>query len=860
MATKIAVANGNFSAAATWATVDSTNLISTSSGTTTLTTSNQNSAAFTPGAITVDGVALKFAYIATTPAMPSSTITVTLRNSTDSIDIVSLAYNLAEIPALGTGYGGWCFFKFDTTYALTAGKSYIIQLKVAATSGQPAVVMATNGTAANWQHILRIPGTTAAPAAGDDFYIMGELASPNTWTSRTVTMDINDSSTDYGNGGSEASSTPGICIGKNGTLNWTTAESTTTYFKLSGSIVIQAGGTFNMGTVGSPIPRTSTATLLLDTTTARGYGIYTFGNLQYDGTAVKSTFTAQGQSRTTGKNVVHAKLSADHSVGATTLNVDTDTGWLNGDLIGINGSEAINQCETKALTGNMGASSGSITALTNAHKGTQPRVCRAVLITRNVNILATGANNIGGQINHYGGDADLDWVQLKNIGGITYQNASTSSLIGSTSYDYVCFYSVDLGNHNGWNLGTGTVDNFHIRNCTTYTAVGVGIYLIQQNVGTNWTINNYVYMTNSSGTQAVTMYRCSTANAIDNLFLHGAGTGFTINEASSGLCTWTHPEIKNIECWWQDSGINLNLSSNYRGYHVNDPWVWTNIKAILCASHGWYSNGDVWRVRIKNGYFCNNDTDNIFTTTNCNMLDLEFYNSTFGNFSGPARTAGYLYQAQGAAGQAVTRLRFYGCDIGAGSVNAHDTSLFHNQANPGAWKLDVIMRGNNIEATTRFGKVAGATHHHDSWLRVSGMGDDTHWSLNPVRGTVAYEATVYRTDAPSTKMTPTSATYKLDSGDRHIAVVDNAAAKTVSVWIRKDSSYNGNAPRLLLRCNPAVGVTDDTVLATSVLTNADTWYQVTAALPVADDDGVMEVYVDCDGTAGNIYVDDWSVS
>ena len=858
MATRICVADGNFSNAATWATIDSTALISTSTSSTNLTTSNQNSAAFTPGAIATDGVALLIRGIAVATAMPSTTITVTLRNSTDAADVVSQTYNLAELPAGGTNFTGWIFFKFDTTYTLIAGKNYIIQLKLAATAGQPTVSVSTNGTGANWQHMLRIPGTTGAPAAGDDLYILGELAAPNTWTTRTVTMDINDSVTDYGNGGVESFLTPGICIAKNGTLTWSVAG--TTYLKLSGDIVIYPGGTCSIGTAATPVPRAVTATLLFDTTSSRSYGFYIYSAVQYDGSAVKATLNAQGESRTAGKLVSAAKLSGDHAASATTLTVDTDTGWLNGDVIGINGSEALNQCETKALTGNMGASSGSITALTNAHKGTEPRVCRAVLLTRNVNLLATGANNIGGQIYMYGGDVDMDWVYIKNFGAIGWYTASTASAAGSQTFDHCAYHSVDLGNHSGWNLNTATCDNFHIRNCCTYTAVGIGIYYIQQNPGVNWTIKDYVYMTNSSTTQAVTIYRCSTANAIDNLFLHGSGSGFTINEASSGFCTWTHPEIKNIECWWNNNGINLNLSSTYRLYHVNDPWVWTNIKAILCTTNGWYSNGDVWQVRVVNGYFCNNDSANIYTTSNCNVFDVEFYNSVFGNFTGPSRTAAYLYQGQDVMGQAINKVRFYGCDIGAGTVNAHDTGLFYGNSNPGAGLWDIVIRGNNLESTTRFPKGASTTHHHNSWLRVSGVNaDDTHWSHNPVRGTIAYEATVYRTAAPSIKITPTSATYKITSGDKLIPLTDGAAAKTVSVYVRKDGSYNGNAPRLMLRCNPAVGITDNTVLATSSLVNADEWYLVSAALPVADDDGVVEVYVDCDGTAGNIYVDDWSV-
>jgi len=148
----------------------------------------------------------------------------------------------------------------------------------------------------------------------------------------------------------------------------------------------------------------------------------------------------------------------------------------------------------------------------------------------------------------------------------------------------------------------------------------------------------------------------------------------------------------------------------------------------------------------------------------------------------------------------------------------------------------------------------------DSYYSIDGPADDVHSITYIKRGSVAYETTTYRTTSPSQKLTPASATIKLFTGNRHVPVVDGAAAKTVGCYMRKNAGYNGNAPRIMLRRNRQLGVTTDTVVATATLTNADTWYSVSGALPVATDDGVYEVYVDCDGTAGNIFVDDWSIT
>ena len=74
------------------------------------------------------------------------------------------------------------------------------------------------------------------------------------------------------------------------------------------------------------------------------------------------------------------------------------------------------------------------------------------------------------------------------------------------------------------------------------------------------------------------------------------------------------------------------------------------------------------------------------------------------------------------------------------------------------------------------------------------------------------------------------------------------------------AAYNGNQPRLMLRRNAAVGITSDTVLATSSAAGDGAFEVLSGTTVAASDNGVMEVYLDCDGTAGWVNVDDWVVS
>jgi hypothetical protein len=81
---------------------------------------------------------------------------------------------------------------------------------------------------------------------------------------------------------------------------------------------------------------------------------------------------------------------------------------------------------------------------------------------------------------------------------------------------------------------------------------------------------------------------------------------------------------------------------------------------------------------------------------------------------------------------------------------------------------------------------------------------------------------------------------------------------TVTVKVQKDGSYSGAQPRLILKKNEALGVTSDSVLDTMSI-GSGSFETLTGTTPTAADDGVFELIVDCDGTAGNVYIDSWTV-
>ena len=137
-------------------------------------------------------------------------------------------------------------------------------------------------------------------------------------------------------------------------------------------------------------------------------------------------------------------------------------------------------------------------------------------------------------------------------------------------------------------------------------------------------------------------------------------------------------------------------------------------------------------------------------------------------------------------------------------------------------------------------------------------------------GKSTLDTNIFQTAAPSLRSVPSSASVKLFPAIQHVQC-DSGVAPTVAVAVRKSIStdasyqgitpanYNGNEPRLIVKRAVALGLTVDTVVDTMTVAVGN-WETLTGALPIPTDNGVYEVYVDCDGTAGWVNIDDWAVS
>jgi hypothetical protein len=129
-------------------------------------------------------------------------------------------------------------------------------------------------------------------------------------------------------------------------------------------------------------------------------------------------------------------------------------------------------------------------------------------------------------------------------------------------------------------------------------------------------------------------------------------------------------------------------------------------------------------------------------------------------------------------------------------------------------------------------------------------------------GTRASDTKIYNDTGISERLTPNSNIFKLRSSSKFVPLIAGNNTR-ITVSIRKSNlildgvQYNGSDPRLILRRNVQMGINDDIILG-SYSGTSDIFVPISVNTPTVIDTGVLEFYVDCDGTQGWINVDTWS--
>ena len=188
-------------------------------------------------------------------------------------------------------------------------------------------------------------------------------------------------------------------------------------------------------------------------------------------------------------------------------------------------------------------------------------------------------------------------------------------------------------------------------------------------------------------------------------------------------------------------------------------------------------------------------------------------------------------------------------DIGSSSsVDFLQGSYQFNNCTFGTGILSSTLENYQPEVFTENGFVVmkknGVANAHSKMLRA---------------GTISLDESLeYNGNTISEKLEPASTITKLRSGSKMVPV-NKDKSYTIECYIRKSSDYTGDAPRLILKRNTALGY-EDTILDTSSEANG-TWELLTSNVPAALDAGIFEVYVDCSGErgCGSVNIISWNL-
>lgn len=828
-AVRASIATGNFTAAATWGTVDATMYATSESSTVVCPTSYSNvcrSAQFTPGAITVSHIGVKLSVRTGT----TGTMTVHIANSSH-VEVASTAVtiNTADLPVAATAdiNGGWHFFKLGSPVTLSAATLYETEAQTSSASQISLFASA----ATSGMSVALITTATGAPAAGDDLIVAGEYTGTGTSNSFTVTMN-QTATTDYG-AGSALQTVPALGISNKGTLTWGTAASTNYNLKISGNLIIYSGGTMNVGTVATAIPRNSSATITFDCVGNIDFGL-TVRNL--------GTLVMQGLSRTSGKNIDRAKLNTDEAAAQTVLGVDTDTGWLNGDDIVIaSTSRTASETENRTLSANANASDITVSAgLTNAHSGTSPTQAEIILLTRNVKMF--GASTTAQTYLDIKATAtvDVDWVEFKWMGSnnANRRGIDIATTTGSASFTYCAFRNWVVSSSRIVVSGS-TSDNYTFQNIVTSD-----VSLNFNNVvttGTAWIVDNWIATLQTAGTQV--LFFADVGGTITNITVAGCattGSGIVISESGANIGT-----IGSLTTH-SNGGPGINLANFYNGTITGTTTSWRNSGVGMIVSKLGdviFSGGSFFgntgsniqvQVAIENVYFNNFilSGDSTFSTTtgvtgNSNSGGTIYFNdSTFGVASG-IKTA-HTQDLIGAVVEFVN-IKMNNCTLASSTEVASQT----------------VMPPGQFFGSSKHDQTAGL---HKAWKR---------------EGTITIDTTIYDT-TPSVRITPTIANEKCE-GPGFKSAVSSGNTLSVTVKVRESiagdgTDYNGNRIRIILKQNSAAGITADTVMATATVASEGAFETLSFTTASVTDDAVLEFVPDTDGTTGWVNVDTWTVS
>ncbi len=805
MATLVSIADGNWTDASTWGLSDSTAVLDVETASGSSGTSYAISQSFTPGAITINKIGIKIS-----GKSAGGTFTVGLRNVTGGIDVLSVVTNVSDLPT-----AGWFFVSFaDTT--LIAATAYAVQLK---SSTGATVTMYRDGTTSNWSRQF-VTTTTQAPVANDKIIVCGHHDG-GTLTSRTVTMN-NETTDSYGPTWSTDALTPGgIEVGYGGTLTWDTASGTDYYLKWKGRLNIWSGGIANV-----EIHSTSTAVLEMASAANVDSGLYV---------RIGGTLNVYGATARNRK----VYLITDEAASATAIGVSDTTGWATGDvLVFASTTRTYTESEHKIISTVDSSTQVTLTAgLTNAHSGTSPTQGEVMNITSNIKFRGMSTSLQAYVRFDTTSVISIDNAEFYYLGSGTTgkRGIDIGTTTGSCSITNSSLHEFEAGSSGGFIMISASNANITLQDNVLYRIV---LHINTQAItATSVIIDGCWCIYGLTAGAAMVVIGDNNITFTNMLIVSSSSTALQLGQ-SGGLGS-----ASDITCH-SNGGAGIQIANI-----INNTLTITNLTSWRNNNYGLHMS--FTSGVIIDGLVCfGNTTRNIHMDTS----ELTLKNAILNGDTTFATTIGI-----GFGSSPPSILTVYNLDSGTvtGIKTAHTTGdiAFSSIVNCKAVLINCKL-ASTTEISTQSNIAQGAYISSQKHDQTTGLHKTFTGS-----GTITSETGTYKTASPSLKMEPLSTTLKMDTaaailGRGMLYRVTSGATVTPTVWVRKNATYNGNAPRLIVRQNDAVGITTDTVLDTFTAA-VDTWEQLTGTTITATDDGIMEFVVDCDGTAGAIFVDDW---
>lgn len=798
------------------------------SGNTDTTTSPVYSPAFTiTNQHIIDGVLM---YLQRKTA--TGTITVSISADGGTTDAASVTINATDIGSVNTE-PGWVFFKFTAPVTSTGGTNYKIGIKGSSAGN---ATFFRSATTADWARLLRVTSTdngsttaTATPASADNLYIHGELTGAGTGNTLTVTMDdANAGATVYGT----------IDIGKRGILLYGTTASTSYYLKIAGNLNVWNGGELDLATVGTPMPSTSSGVLEFNNASTTQFGL-----LINKG----ATFIGQGNTI----SFVSSKLTANFTANGTSITTADSTGWKNGDKIAIASTGRPGSSETTTLTADASGTTLTIGAstVTTDHSGTSPTQAEIINLTRNVKIRGISTVNSAYIFIDTTATVDLDYVEINNMGSgnSNKRGIDIQTTTGNCDIQYCGLYTFKSdGNCFIFNLTGASVNNITLGHNVSYDADQVHL-IVPTTTGTAITIDHCIFMKNANGSivsinDVGITYTNNTAISGNSgvLLTESAAVTGTFTGNTSHSCSGIGQRINNIQGITTGSIGTLTVwNNNSTGLQFN-----TIAKKILIDTVTAFGNNAI-NIQLS-------------TSEDIYLVELRLANLTINAGTTNVATVGLELESVYQGKIIIDSSNF-------GVTTTHSSGDI--QIATASVRVQMVLRNTKLNSSTPISSISnlrmGSYIAEEKYSNTSGNNRIQFAYDNGIVGKLERDASIFDV-TPSIKITPASASLKCES-TRFRAAVANGQSLTASIKVRESVvgdgvAYNGNKLRLILAANPAIGVSSDTVLATATGADVGSFETISGATPSANDNGVMEFFIDGDGTAGFFNIDTLSVS